>query len=401
MLSRKITNIYYHTFDRFKKIFRPAMSPKAVESGATVMKKVLDEWENNTLLPFAIEGKPVDVITLVGNLPMKAVTAMLFGYDFATRNEEKISRLKMLSGNVLNAVFSNTWAAGIPFYEHLPTKANDELSVLQKEWLEFLISYLTSKEREEGRGGLFDHVISTAADKNGKFGLNKEIVQTMMEIVFANNDVVVPSYAWMFAHLAVYPDIAAKLALPQTAEVAQDEDVTLNGQFHMSDKSTLENSFPQILNFINESARVNPFIVLKTMVMLETPTKIGANVFPTGTRVSIDNYSMNHHPQYWKNPDVFDPSRFSDLDDFTKRWCFSRFGHGVRVCPGQYHADVGMANTLLRLVTNYTLVVDSDGVHGKNGFENNGIIHHRQIPVDPDQAFVTPKVKLLVQKKSQ
>ena len=97
---------------------------------------------------------------------------------------------------------------------------------------------------------------------------------------------------------------------------------------------------------------------------------------------------------------MFDPSRFVEIDDFTKRWCFSRFGHGVRVCPGQYHADVGMANTLLRLVTNYNLVVDNDSIQEKNGFENNGISHHRQIPVDPDQAFVTPKIKLVVQKKS-
>ena len=275
------------------------MSPKAVESGATVMKKVLDEWEKETVLPFAIEGKPIDVITLVGNLPMKAVTAMLFGYDFATANEETISRLKRLSGSVLNTVFSNTWAAGVPFYEHFTTKANAELNLLQKEWLEFLISYLTSKEREEGRGGLFDHVVTTAAGENGKFGLTKEIVQTMMEIVFANNDVVVPSYAWMLAHLAVYPDTAAKLAIPKTADIIENKDMTLDGQFHMTDKSPLENNFPQLLNFINESARVNPFIVLKTMVMLENPTKIGSHVFPTGTRVSIDNYSMNHHPQYW------------------------------------------------------------------------------------------------------
>lgn len=386
-------------WSRFKKIFRPALSPKAVESGAAVMKKVLDEWEKETVLPVAIEGKPIDVTKLVGNLPMKAVTAMLFGYEFATKNEEKINQLKKFSGSVLNTVFSNSWAAVVPLYEYFTTKANVELNLLQKEWLAFLISYLTSKEREDGRGGLFDRVVEMAAGNNGKFGLSKEIVQTMMEIVFANNDVVVPSYAWMLAHLAVYPDTSAKLAITPTSDTPENMDTSGNGRLHISDKSTLENDFPQILDFINESARVNPFIVLKTMVMLETPTKIGDHVFPMGTRVSIDNYSMNHHPKYWKNPDEFNPSRFVSLDDFAKRWCFSRFGHGVRVCPGQYHADVGMANTILRIVSNYNLVIDNHSIQGKNGFNSNGIIHHKQIPVDPDQAFVTPKINIVVQKK--
>ena len=167
----------------------------------------------------------------------------------------------------------------------------------------------------------------------------------------------------------------------------------------MAGKSTLQNTYPEILNFINESARVNPFFVLKTQAMLEKSTTIGTHVFPPGTRVTVDNYSMNHHPQYWKNPEVFDPSRFEDLDEYTKRWCFSRFGHGVRACPGQYHANIGMGNALLRLVTKYELVSADNNINNKLYPTANIISHHKDIPRDPNQAIVTPKIKIHIRVK--
>ena len=374
------------------------MSLKAVENGAMVMQKVLDEWEEKTVKPLAMKGEPINVIHLVDQLPMKTMTSMLFGYDFATRNEEKINRLKGFNQSIINTVFSNTWAAGLPFYDRLKTKANDELRLFQKEWLEFLESYLVSKEREEGRGGVFDHVAAAALSENKTGFLTKGLIQTLVEIVFANQDIAVPSYAWMFAHLSVYPEIAAKMAVPKSTDVIYEKEGEVDEKSRVADKSTLQNTYPEILNFVNESARINPFFVLKTQAMLEKPTKIGNHVFPSGTRVTVDNYSMNHHPKYWKNPEVFDPCRFEDLDEYTKRWCFSRFGHGVRACPGQYHANIGMGNALLRLVTKYELVAADNSINSEYN-STAKIAHHKDIPVDPNQAIVTPKMKLHIRIK--
>ena len=117
---------------RLRKTFRPAMSLKAAENGAEVMRKVLDEWDEKTVKPLMMKKTPVNVIDLVDQLPMKTITVMFFGYDFVTRNEENINQLRDLSASLMNHVFTNKWAATLPFYEKLQTYANNDLQKFQK-----------------------------------------------------------------------------------------------------------------------------------------------------------------------------------------------------------------------------------------------------------------------------
>ena len=56
------------------------------------MRKVLDEWEENTIKPLLLKNEPANVINLVDLLPMKTITAVFFGYDFVARHENKINR---------------------------------------------------------------------------------------------------------------------------------------------------------------------------------------------------------------------------------------------------------------------------------------------------------------------
>ena len=193
--------------------------------------------------------------------------------------QEQINRLKTFNQSIINTSFSNTLAAGMPFYHLFKTKANTELRTFQKEWILLLETYLSSKEREDGRGGLLDHIAMAAAGENKNVFLTKGLVQTLIEIVFANQDIAVPSYAWMIAHLATYPEMAAKLATQRPMNVREEKQES-SEQDCVVDKSTLQKTFPDILNFINESARVNPFFVLKTQAMIENPTKIGNHVQP-------------------------------------------------------------------------------------------------------------------------
>ena len=41
-----------------------------------------------------MQNKPVNVMDLVDQLPMKTITVMFFGYDFVARQEENINQFK-------------------------------------------------------------------------------------------------------------------------------------------------------------------------------------------------------------------------------------------------------------------------------------------------------------------
>lgn len=71
-----------------------------------------------------------------------------------------------------------------------------------------------------------------------------------------------------------------------------------------------------------------------------TQTKI-----PVGMRVIISALGLHHDPQYYPNPEVFDPERFSaEAIRQRPKMVYLPFGDGPRNCIGKITADVACLN---------------------------------------------------------
>ena len=111
-----------------------------------------------------------------------------------------------------------------------------------------------------------------------------------------------------------------------------------DGTSHVSQSNRLLSTTVKIFEY-NYLLNNDPF--------LGNDLNLGGYILPKGTSVSIDEYSLNHNSTYWSEPNEFNPNRFSEVDDFTKKWCFFRFGFGGRRCPGQYYANLGTDHLLI------------------------------------------------------
>ena len=139
--------------------------------------------------------------------------------------------------------------------------------------------------------------------------------------------------------------------------------------FDMIDKEALESEYSGLLHVIQESARVHPGFPISMPETLDKDIELSGYGLPKGTKVSIDQYSLNHNPKYWSNPSQFEPCRFQNVDDFMAKWGMFRFGFGGRRCPGQYYANLILANATIRLFSRYKVnVIGTD------------LSHHEQIP---------------------
>lgn len=68
-----------------------------------------------------------------------------------------------------------------------------------------------------------------------------------------------------------------------------------------------------------------------------------------GTEISIPVYSLHHDPQYFPNPEVFDPEHFlPDRKSSRHPFCYLPFGEGPRICIG---LKFGMMQTKLAIAT--------------------------------------------------
>ena len=199
-------------------------------------------------------------------------------------------------------------------------------------WNKILCSYESSTEREVGNGGIFDTVLDylTTITKPEAMVSFNQVSDTMIEIIFSNQDVLQPAITWLFTDLILYPQYVNWM------------DLTGNYDGEMINKATLNKSFKKLQHVVAESARVHPFIPLSSPEVLDQDIKLGSYFLPKGSSMSIDLYSLNHNPEYWSDPSKFQPERFSKIDEFTKNWGMFRFGFGGRRCPGTHFTDLVM-----------------------------------------------------------
>ena len=72
---------------------------------------------------------------------------------------------------------------------------------------------------------------------------------------------------------------------------------------------------------------------------LKKDAELNGHVFPKGTLLVIDTFSMHSNPAYWKDPLLFEPDRFQGKESSKRNpYCFVPFSAGPRNCLGQKYA---------------------------------------------------------------
>ena len=77
--------------------------------------------------------------------------------------------------------------------------------------------------------------------------------------------------------------------------------------------------------FIEESFRITSLVHSSVPHCTEQEIKLDGYVIPPDTTIFPNLYHVMHDPDYWHNPDIFNPDRFLDAS--------GRFHHDERVIP--------------------------------------------------------------------
>lgn len=83
-------------------------------------------------------------------------------------------------------------------------------------------------------------------------------------------------------------------------------------------------------------------------------------VIEKDTFVIIPTTSIQRDPEYWPEPDVFNPERFTDQEIESRHNCaYLPFGDGPRVCIGMRFAKMQVAIGLITLLQDFKFSVGS------------------------------------------
>lgn len=163
-----------------------------------------------------------------------------------------------------------------------------------------------------------------------------EIQDEVMTLVLAGHETTANTLTWAFTLLSRYPAARDRLAA-EIAETLGDRDATAD-DFE---------ALPWTQAVISETMRLYPpaWTIERDAVVADDIAGVQVSV---GDTVAISPYLLHRNPEFWPNPEGFDPRRFLPDAPGRPRYAFLPFGGGRRICVG---AGLAQLEATLALAT--------------------------------------------------
>ncbi|MBV9279120.1 MAG: cytochrome P450, partial [Chloroflexi bacterium] len=111
---------------------------------------------------------------------------------------------------------------------------------------------------------------------------------------------------------------------------------------------------------IEETMRLYPTVWIQARTMRQDD-EIGGYRVPKGATVALIEYLTHRHPEFWDNPEAFDPDRLlSERTAGLPRYAFFPFGGGKRKCIGNKYSLQAMLVAVATLAQHFRVVVKPD-----------------------------------------
>ncbi|KAL7274278.1 hypothetical protein RUND412_002824 [Rhizina undulata] len=140
-------------------------------------------------------------------------------------------------------------------------------------------------------------------------------------------------------------------------------------------------------SFMKEVQRIWPMTsVTAPRITIKPYTFANGTTVNPGEAVFIPSAAIHRNPEFYPNPDEFDPWRFArkraDEDRDENLFVGSgsetlAFGIGKRKCPGRFFASIGIKLTLIHLVRNFELKLEEGARITKGNFQGISKADHK------------------------
>ncbi|XP_048452845.1 cytochrome P450 1B1 [Rhincodon typus] len=132
---------------------------------------------------------------------------------------------------------------------------------------------------------------------------------TVTDIFGASQDTLSTALHWITLYLVWQPQVQAKIHEELDRVVGRQRIPSIEDQPRM----------PYLMAFLYETLRFSSFVSLTIPHATTRPTLLSGYRIDKGTVVFINQWSVNHDPHKWHQPEVFDPCRFlTEAGTFNK-----------------------------------------------------------------------------------
>jgi cytochrome P450 len=215
----------------------------------------------------------------------------------------------------------------------------------------YLIGYFTrevERRRSEGGGQDMFSQFATATREDGSLLPVDQVVDHMIFLMMAAHDTITSSATSLVWLLAKHPEWQDRLRAELLA-VTGGEGRAL-AYDDMGKVDLTEMAFKESLRLIPPVPSI-PRRALKDF-------SFGGYRIPAGTGVGISPSAVHMMPEYWPNPETFDPHRFlPEAVAARHKYAWVPFGGGAHMCLGLHFAYMQIKVLMAQILTRYRIEI--------------------------------------------
>jgi len=265
---------------------------------------------------------------------------------FRTDLEEDAARFGARMQTVMVAAEAQLRSA-LPIPEWLPTPGKRRQQRALDEIRSLLLDLIRARRERMRRGDEPGRdllaMLLMAQDEAGQPLSDREVLDECMTIFVAGHETTAVGLTWTWALLLQHPHVLDRLKA-DIDRVVGDAPVTVEALAQL----------PYLTQVIKESLRIYP----PAPGFGRTPTAaftVGAHTFTPGDMLMVSTYALHHQEEFYPEPDVFRPARFTPDAEQPPRHAYMPFGAGPRTCIGNAFATLEMQLVLATMLQSVEL----------------------------------------------
>lgn len=325
-----------------RKLIQPAFHKSYLSGLMKTIQKAID-IEIDRIEP----NQKIDVFPIFNDLAFQTVVKSLFS---SAANQQEINRLQYITEAAqkmlvkeLRQPFKRWWfylGGSIKKHLNLTQEARDILANMVAE------RKLTSKKHDD----LLDMLLE-ARYEDGKPMEQKQLIDEILILFTAGHETTSNALTFTCQLLAQHPEYQIRILVEVNAAKKQDLEPM---EFVMCCRFTQQ--------VIEESMRLYPPAYFIDRVNVE-PDEFKGITFPKNSSILMSCFEIHRHKDYWKDPEKFDPNRFSGKENHSSN--YFPFGAGPRKCIGNNFAMFEMILTIAEVISRFQIELKDDAIQLK------------------------------------
>ena len=344
---------------RVRRILTPTFSSKKLKMMSPLIQESCERLRNK-MAAVSNTNSTVDVWKWFGMFTMEVILATAFSRDISLENGEENLLIKA-AASIFNAIRRSGNGHGlervmmlishtslvVPFLRYFARRAGDAQSAdyIEETALKLIEDRRNTMETAGNTSKDLLQLMLEAHDENKetKSSLsNEEIVSTIMTIILAGYETTSNTLSYTAYLLALNPIIQDNLIKE------------INDYYEANPASSLYDAAENI-EYVNmvlcESLRLFPPAPRTNQECKQTCAVTDDLIIEEGMDISFPIFLLHHNPEYWPNPDKFDPERFNPNNEQSHpTFAYLPFGEGPRNCIGKRLALLEAKMTLVAIL---------------------------------------------------